>query len=215
MAVVNKTVRVAVNNLTPHPRNYREHPDEQIDELVASINQHGFYRNVVIAADNTILAGHGVVEACKRIGLDIIPAVRLDIDPDDPAALKVLAADNYLDHSAWDDDRALAELLREVRDNDTLEGTGFNDMSFAAFLMTTRSTAELRDIDHAAEWIGMPEWTAPNPPAKLIISCDSPDIRQQLVDQLGLITYGKNATMSARWPPEQRMDRTVVHIDAS
>ena len=49
--------------LKPHPDNYHAHPDDQVEELAASLRQHGFYRTVVVARDLTILAGHGIVEA--------------------------------------------------------------------------------------------------------------------------------------------------------
>ncbi len=35
----------AVEGLKPHPRNYRTHPEDQLAHLVASIEEHGFYRN--------------------------------------------------------------------------------------------------------------------------------------------------------------------------
>ena len=54
---------IDIEKLIPHPDNYKEHPDQQLDHIIRSIEDHGFYRNVVIAKDNTILAGHGVVLA--------------------------------------------------------------------------------------------------------------------------------------------------------
>jgi hypothetical protein len=59
------TELIAIKELKPHPRNYRSHPEDQLVHLVNSIKQHGFYRNVVVAKDNTILAGHGVVPSFK------------------------------------------------------------------------------------------------------------------------------------------------------
>lgn len=52
---------IEIQTLKPHPRNYRTHPEDQIAHLIESISKHGFYRNVVIAKEGTILAGHGVV----------------------------------------------------------------------------------------------------------------------------------------------------------
>ena len=47
--------------LRPHPRNDGTHPPDEIAHLKASITTHGVYRNVVVAQDGTILAGHGVI----------------------------------------------------------------------------------------------------------------------------------------------------------
>lgn len=120
---------VALDSLKAHPGNYRAHPPDQREHLLSSIRQHGFYRNVVVARDGTILAGHGVVEAARDAGLAEIPVVRLDLDPDSPDALKVLTGDNEIARLALVDDRQLAELLRSVRATSAegLLGTGFTD----------------------------------------------------------------------------------------
>ena len=54
---------VAIETLKAHPKNYKKHPIKQLEHLMKSIEEHGFYRNVIIAKDSTILAGHGVVQA--------------------------------------------------------------------------------------------------------------------------------------------------------
>ena len=64
-----EAVMTSVEDLTPHPQNYRDHPQDQIAHIVRSIEEHGFYRNVVVAKDNTILAGHGVVQAAQQLGM--------------------------------------------------------------------------------------------------------------------------------------------------
>jgi hypothetical protein len=156
--VVLATELVEVDELVPHPQNYRTHNDEQLAHLAASISQHGFYKNVVIAADNTILAGHGSVLAAKQLGIGTIPAARLPIEPGSPAALKVVAADNEISKFADTDDRALTELLRTISVDDVsgLVGTGYDELTLAGLLMVTRSSAELEDFDKNGEWVGMP-----------------------------------------------------------
>lgn len=148
-----------VSDLKDHPRNYRTHPEDQLAHIVASIREHGFYRNVVIANDGTILAGHGVVQACRIIGLETIPTIRLDIGPDDPAALKVMTGDNLISQLAEVDDRDLTELLKELSDADQLMGTGFDAQMLSALVMVTRPASEIADQKEADQWIGMPEHT--------------------------------------------------------
>jgi hypothetical protein len=151
---------VALSALKPHPRNYKEHPPEQLAHIVASIRAGGVYRNVVAARDFTLLAGHGVVLAARQMGLTAIPVVVLDVDPHSPAALKVLAGDNEIARLAEQDDRTLTELLRNVKDDDVtgLLGTGYDDQSLAALLFVSRPAEEVSDFDAAAEWVGMPEY---------------------------------------------------------
>jgi ParB-like chromosome segregation protein Spo0J len=100
-----RTVRVPIGDLKPHPRNYQKHPADQLKHIQASIAAHGYYRNIVVARDNTILAGHGVVEASRAMGKKRVPVVRLDVAPDDPRALKVLTSDNEISNLAEVDDR--------------------------------------------------------------------------------------------------------------
>jgi len=120
---------VPLADLRPHPGNYRTHPPEQIAHLAASLSAHGVYRNVVAARDGTLLAGHGVVEAARSLGIDAIPVRRLDLDPSDPRALAILAGDNTVARLAADDDAALAALLDGIRAEDRarLLGTGYEE----------------------------------------------------------------------------------------
>lgn len=155
-----ETETVPVAALRAHPRNYREHPDDQIEHLAASLKEHGFYRNVVIARDGTILAGHGVIEAAKRLGLETARVVRLPIEADSPAALKVLTGDNEIEHLAEQDDRLLSELLREIAQDDPLAllGTGYDEAMLANLVYVTRPASEIQDHDEAAHWVGMPDY---------------------------------------------------------
>lgn len=124
---------VKIEDLKPHPRNYREHGDEQLTHIAKSIEENGFYRNVVVALDNTILAGHGVVAAAKSRGEKVVPVVRMNLKPDDVRALKILAGDNEVGRLAGVDDRALASILDELKAFDVklLLGTGFTEESLA------------------------------------------------------------------------------------
>jgi ParB-like chromosome segregation protein Spo0J len=150
------TVRVSIDDLKAHPKNYQEHPEDQLEQIVHSIKLHGFYRNVVIAKDNTVLAGHGVVIAAKKMGRKYVPVIRLPIDPNDPRALKVLTSDNEIGDLAERDDRALTELLKSILDSgEGLEGTGFNEDSLKMLGMIT--TPAQRG-EAANEWIGMPDF---------------------------------------------------------
>jgi DNA modification methylase len=120
--------RVAIADLRPHPRNYLAHPPAQLDHLRQSIDEHGIYRNVVIARDGTLLAGHGVVQAAQQQGYTHVSVKRLDVDPESDQALKVLVGDNELARLRLADDALLVGLLEQIgRDDPTaLLGTGFD-----------------------------------------------------------------------------------------
>lgn len=161
--VLHTAEQIEISLLKPHPKNYKHHGTEQLDHLVESMSEAGFYRNVVVAKDYTILAGHGVVEASKKLGLTAIPVVRLDVAPDDVVALKVIAGDNEIARLAEVNDRALTELLREIKLSDDLLGTGFDDLQLANLVFVTRPESEIKDFAAAAEWVGLPGYDQQDP----------------------------------------------------
>lgn len=209
---------VGYDSLKAHPRNYRRHPEDQLQHIVASIREHGVYRKVVVARDGTILAGHGVVQAARKAGLKEIPVVRLDVAPDDRRALKLMAADNEVSKLAEVDDRALTELLKNVMgaDGAGLLGTGFDRMSVAALAYTTSPASELNDMRDLAEWAGMPgydEWTAP---ISLVITFQTEAERLEFVEQAGLTIDKKLRRMwGTRWPFTPREKLAKVRFEAS
>lgn len=116
----------------PHPDNYREHPSEQVEQIAASLEQFGQFKNVVARPDGTVIAGHGVVAAAMQCGEEHL-AVFI-YDGDDDAVRKLMVADNELSRMAQDDDIQLAELLRSIEATSGLEGTGFDDAALRELL---------------------------------------------------------------------------------
>lgn len=210
------TEMVAIADLRPHPKNYRNHPEEQVRHIAASIRQHGFYRNVVVARDGTILAGHGVVLAARTSKLTHVPVIRVALEHDDPRALKILASDNELGRFAEDDDRKLTELLREIKelDEESLLGTGYDEKQLAALVMVTRPASEIADIDEAAEWVGMPEYHEKDGERfQLVVTFESEAERQRFVREKDItVIKTVGATWSARWPAVEKEDASSLRF---
>ncbi len=214
----NETEVVSISSLKPHPRNYRTHPEDQLAHIGESLKQHGFYRNVVVARDSTILAGHGVVQAAERIGVTEVPVFRLDLDPNEPLALKVLTGDNELGRFAEVDDRMLTELLREVAEVDVsgLLGTGFDEKMLAALTFNTRPASEIATMDEAAEWVGMPEYDEGGPQIKLIVTFKNERDREQFVKEQGMrIDKKAGLTWGTKWPFVEREDVAGIRFETS
>ena len=125
---------VAIDSLAGNPKNYRGHPDAQVDAIRHSLDQFGQYRPVVVSSDGVILAGHGVWLAQKATGATDIDTVRMDFPASDPRAEKLMVADNELSRMAQDDDRALAALLADIQRTDGLNGTGWDDGGLDALI---------------------------------------------------------------------------------
>jgi len=208
---------VLLSDLVAHPRNYREHPPDQILHLVQSMREHGVYRNVVIARDgHTILAGHGVTLAARQAGLEKILAVKLNCDPDEPLALKLVAGDNEIAHLGEINDRTLTELLREIKDSGVdggLLGTGFDEAMLMNLLMVTRPASEILDHGEAAEWVGMPEYEEGGVHPQLIITFGTVEDRDRFVTQTEIkVADAQGSTWSTRWPFD-RADQNSVRFE--
>lgn len=70
---------IAVEDLKPYGRNNKKHEDFDIGEIAKSISKYEMIDPVGIwGKDNTIVEGHGRVLACKQLGIDKVPCIRLD-----------------------------------------------------------------------------------------------------------------------------------------
>lgn len=204
---------VSIDSLTPHARNYKSHPVDQITQLAESIRLHGMYRNIVIARDGTILAGHGVVLAARSLGMGSVLAVRLDIDANDPRALKLVIGDNEIAHLAERDDRMLADLLREIAADSPAEllGTGYDAAMLANLAMITRPASEIPDFDAAAEWAGLPSYE-PEKEWALSLRFKSESSRDEAAALLGLKLTG----LKTYWyPAVERSVLTSMNVEGT
>ena len=219
-AVKHQQLLVPLKSLHRHPKNYRSHPADQLEHIMQSIREHGIYRNIVVAKDRTILAGHGVAEAAEKLGITKVPVVQLDLDANDTRALKLLAGDNEISNLGEVDDRALSELLRSIKIEDTefgLLGTGFDDKVLANLVMVTRPASEIEDFDAAAEWAGLTEYEEGGDRPRLIITFDTVRKRERFLRRIGYTKRFPNSnikrrTVSFRMPFEERTDFQSVKL---
>lgn len=76
--------------LTPHPNNPKLHPEHQIQILQNSLMEFEQTQPVVIDEENTILAGHGTVEAAKRAGItEIVCSIKKGLSNEEKLALMI------------------------------------------------------------------------------------------------------------------------------
>jgi len=199
-----KYQQIDIETLIPHPRNYKKHPDDQIKHLCESINENGIFRPIVIAEDNTILAGHGVVLACKKLNIKQVPTIRLNLKSDSKQALKVLTADNEVSHLAIGDDRALSEILKELLNDEVgLLGTGYDEMMLSNLLYVTRPASEIQTMDEAKEWTGLPEYEKSTLPLKITVSFENEKDRREFATKLSVPITNKTKSI---WYPYKGQD---------
>jgi hypothetical protein len=197
-----KTVELKVADLKPHEKNYRKHPESQIDHIVASIEEHGFYRNIVVAKDNTILAGHGVYLALLKMGAEVVPAFKVNIGPNHAKALKLLTGDNEIARLGFVDESQLTEILQEIDSSDLTEllGTGFSQ----DVLNVRVNGVGVNSSDE--EWAGMPEYSSEDltPHNRIVVSFENDEDRHAFAKKLGIEVTEKTRAM---WYPDKPQDK--------
>lgn len=68
-----------IGQLKPYENNAKEHPQEQIDQIVESIKQFGMNDPIGIWGDeHLIVEGHGRWLALRKMGETEVPTIRLD-----------------------------------------------------------------------------------------------------------------------------------------
>jgi len=122
---------VKVSELTPYSNNARQHSPDQIAQIVASIREFGFTSPVLVDESNVLIAGHGRLEAARRLKLAEVPAILVE-GLSDPQKAALRLADNKLAlNASWDDDLLRTELM-DLRDvGFDLGLTGFGEAELA------------------------------------------------------------------------------------
>ncbi len=106
-------IKKQISDLKPDPKNARIHKDRQIELLAKSIKAFGFNVPVLIDNDNNIIAGHGRLLACQKLGISEVPTIALSNLS--KAQLKAfMIADNRLNEIATWDEQLLGESLKEL-----------------------------------------------------------------------------------------------------
>lgn len=116
--------RWAIDRLLPYARNARTHTPAQVDQIAASMREWGWTNPVLVDEAGMIIAGHGRIEAARKLGLSEAP-VMVAAGWSEAKKRAYVIADNKLALNAgWDEDLLAAELtdLRELAFNTDLLG---------------------------------------------------------------------------------------------
>ena len=123
-----------INELIPYVNNARTHDDQQIMQLASSIKDFGFNNPILIDKQNGIIAGHGRLEAARKLGLDTVPTIKLEHLTDAQRKAFILADNRIAMNSGWNTE-LLALELKDLEDiNIDLEMLGFDAKELAALL---------------------------------------------------------------------------------
>jgi DNA modification methylase len=131
------------SELKPATRNARTHSPKQIQQIAASIRQFGFVSPLLLGTDQTVIAGHGRLEAAKTLGMREVPTVCLaHLGAAELRAYRL--ADNRLAELAgWDQELLVLELgeLAGMSLEFNLEITGFETVDLDRLLSGNKDAA--------------------------------------------------------------------------
>ena len=122
-----------ISDLIPYANNARTHSDEQVTQIASSIKEFGFNNPILIDKDNGIIAGHGRLEAAKKLGYTEVPTIKLEHLTDTQRKAFILADNRIALNSGWDTTLLSLE-LKELDTELDLTSLGFDAKELAALL---------------------------------------------------------------------------------
>lgn len=131
-----------VSELIPYVRNARTHSEAQVSQIAASIREFGFLSPILVAEDNTILAGHGRLAAALKLGLKKVPCVKENHLTETQKRAYIIA-DNKLSLNAGWDSELLAVELSELEGADfNLDLLGFDEAELSSIFDADKDVSE-------------------------------------------------------------------------
>ena len=98
------------SQLKPFKANARTHSKRQLDQIARSIEAFGFTNPVLTDEHDTILAGHGRLEAARKLGWHEVPTLRIEGMTSAEKRAYVIADNRIAERAGWDRELLAAEL---------------------------------------------------------------------------------------------------------
>lgn len=128
LEIDDKIIWVDPQTLKPHPKNSNKHPEEQIVRLSNIIKYQGWRQPIVVSKrSDFIVAGHGRLEAAKKLGLTKVP-VSLQHFDDETQELAHMVADNAIALWAELDMESIKEQIPDFSEGFDLELLGLESL---------------------------------------------------------------------------------------
>lgn len=124
---------INIDEFKEYKNNAKIHNDYQLDLIARSIQEFGFINPVLIDEEKNVIAGHGRIEAAKRLKIEKLPALII------PGLTEIerrayILADNKLSELAEWDNKLVATELKSLEDegfNTSVTGFLYSDIDFS------------------------------------------------------------------------------------
>lgn len=134
-----------VQDLIPYVNNSRTHSEEQINQIVASINEFGFTNPLLIDEKGNIIAGHGRLLASKKLKMEEVPCIVLSGLTEAQKKAYIIADNKMALNADWDFNLLSLELENLKELDFDLELTGFSVDEIDGLLNTNE---DIEDNDY-------------------------------------------------------------------
>lgn len=115
-----------INELKPYKKNSRTHDESQIKQICESIKEYGWTNPVLIDEKGMIIAGHGRVEAGKKLDIKEVPCIVLSNLTEAQKKAYIIADNKMALNAGWNEELLKNELEKLKELDFDLELTGFN-----------------------------------------------------------------------------------------
>ena len=165
MAKIADMQEVSLSLIKPYDKNAKIHGEEQIRKLMNSISEFGFISPCLIERDTfNLIAGHGRVEAAKRLGMEKVPCVFVEDITDEQRRAYILADNRLSELGEWDMELVNFELQELTKLDFDISLTGF----------------ELDNTVEDTERVGV----AFKDTLSVVVECDTEDDAEELYNEL-------------------------------
>lgn len=165
----------SIAELLPYALNSKIHGEKQVKQIAASIKEFGFNSPILISKENSVIAGHGRLEAAKLLGMTIVPCVVLEHLDEIKEKGYRLADNRIAQNSLWDDEllRVDLESINKACNFDINDVLGFNDDEIDRLL---NDDFEFNDTSETGE--------KKDKPLQIVVMFDNEDDQQELFLEL-------------------------------
>lgn len=126
MAKIAEMQEVSLDLLRPYEKNAKVHGEKQLDQLANSIKEFGFLSPCLVERGTyNLIAGHGRVEAARRLGMETVPCVFVEDISEEQRRAYILADNKLTELGGWDYETVDAELKELYEAGFDISLTGF------------------------------------------------------------------------------------------
>ena len=144
-------VTLQVDDLIPYENNPKNHPPNQIDQIVNSINEWGWTMPILIDDQNNVIAGHGRLLAAKKLSMNEVPCIVAHEWSDEKKKAYCIADNKLTENSTWSKDFLKLNFEFLIENDFDLSLTGFNADEIADLIPDFSVEEGLTDEDDVPE----------------------------------------------------------------